>query len=166
MSINVKKLNESLNHPQIKEWMVANFPDDYARVLESKNREAELLSLCNKISASSLSGSFITFISRSLPDLINADMPLTARLLVSAGMDINGIFSCYNPTILRYPMQLMFRSDKHVNLKRAVESITHNAKYHEHIIVGDTAYVEHTSLKNVPERFWEIKVWKAKNRVR
>ena len=96
------------------------------------------------------------------------EIPLTAKLMVQAGVDTNGVFSCYHPNLLRFPMQIMFESSNQGQLQQVIYSFISQLRHaREELVVGDIAYIEYvpnnlTGL-DIPDGNWEIKNWKTKN---
>jgi len=95
-------------------------------------------------------------------------MPLTAELMVQAGTDPNGVFSCYHPNLLRLPMQIMFESNDQSQLQQVIYFfISQLRQAREQLIVGNIAYIEYMPNNltgfDIPDSNWEIKSWKAKN---
>ena len=91
---------------------------------------------------------------------------LIAELMVGSGDDPNGVFSSYNPNLIRFPMQIMMKSDDHNKLKKAIGQVVATSYDSAYMIVGDTAYVEYlpngnAMLRAAPAGNWEIKIWQA-----
>lgn len=96
------------------------------------------------------------------------NQPITARLMVPAGDDSNGVFSCYNPNLLRMPMQIAFSSDDQKLLNQALQVAISGIKAYDHIQVGTTLYVEYVpkdlARYDVPDENWEIKLWRLNHK--
>ncbi len=96
------------------------------------------------------------------------EMPLTAQLMVQAGDDANGVFSCYHPNLLRFPMQIMFESSNQGQLQQVIHSFVSQLRHaREQLVVGSIAYIEYVPNNltgfDIPDDNWEIKSWKTKN---
>ena len=176
MLIDITKFAKLFDNKIFLGWMRANASSELKDVLDAKDGPTfrpAVIGAYNKLYSSSLQEKFQKFISDKFPQVINKEeeLPLTARLLVPSGDDPNQVFSCYNPHLLRFPMQIAFKSNSLVELEQAVQSfvIAHRSE-HVQMIVGDMAYIEYIpdnlTKHNVPKRHWEIKNWKAKNKVR
>jgi len=177
MLINVVKFAGLFNNKIFLRWMRINAPLELKEVKEVKDTEGPafqhvVINVYNKLYNSPLKGKFQQLISEKFPEIINQEeLPLTARLLMPPGDDPHGIFSCYNPQLLRLPMQIIFKSDDIKQLERAIASFVLRLRGERlQMIVGDMAYIEYIpnslSKYNIPKDNWEIKGWKTKNKVR
>ena len=81
-------------------------------------------------------------------------------------MDTPNIFTCYNPMLLRFPMQLILHSEDSSQLLKSTQSFTSRQHLVESLIIGNKAYIEYIpkSLADYADRAiaWEIRHYKAK----
>jgi len=89
-----------------------------------------------------------------------------AEFIVSASYDPNGVFTCYNPLLLRFPMQLMLQASTGVQLIGAIKPFMNQQHAVEYIVVGNRAYIEYIPINmstyNIPDSGWEIRKFRAK----
>jgi len=172
MPIDSIKLTTLFGEKLFRKWVRAYFPEDLAEIDRAKRMglpnttiQAQVVTLYNKIYQSDLIDDFRAFITEHFPHVVvdeDVEIPLTAKLMAPAGPDKNGVFTNYNPNILRFPMQMMFRSDNAAELKQAVEIFSSRFSSSKSLIVGGVGYVEYipSGLRQyadmIPESNWEI----------
>jgi hypothetical protein len=176
MLINVIKFAKLFDDEIFLRWMRANAPDELKEVTDAKEDgfQHAVINVYNKLYNSLLKRKFQEFIVSKFPEIISQEqeeLPLTARLIVPPRDDPNKVFSCYNPQLLRLPMQIMFQSDDVKQLELAISSFVAKLRGERlQMIIGDMAYIEYVPnnfvKRNIHKDNWEIKSWKAKNKVR
>lgn len=182
MALDALKLVELYGRSKFRTWMTKYLPEDLLMFDQMRKNKAgdeairaQVVTTYNKIYNSKHKDEFKELITKHFPDAIVPDeqieVPLVAKLMVPAGKDPNNIFSCYNPNLLRFPMQMIFTSTSSKELREAVKEFT-NGRQHETVTIGDYAYVEYVLTRfaklEIPDQNWEIKAYKAsrKNKVR
>jgi len=108
---------------------------------------------------------FVGWVTERYPELLidrDPERPLYAQLIVHDDAT-PGPFSCYNPFLLRFPMQLVLKSDSRSELQRAVdEFVTSNGQPCRYVVEGNYAYIEYVPPRMahlagfIPKNNWEI----------
>ena len=171
MSTNTVKLTELFADARFRQWLKERAPDELQQVIDASKHgklemQAKIAGVYNKISSSQLKDELQAFVGQNYSEA--AEIPLTAELMVQAGIDANGVFSHYHPNLLRFPMQIMFESSDQSQLQQVVYSFMAQLKHaREQLIIQNIAYVEYVPSNlagfDIPDGNWEIKKWKAKN---
>jgi len=126
------------------------------------------LEIYNKLRVSPNWPKFVAMMESKFRDSAS-ELSNTAKMMMPATEDKNGVFSCYDPQSLRFPMQMMFRGDTKL-LPSVISEFTSNTIAAESVIIGGFGYVEYMPtnfegfVDNIPDNNWEIRIWKAKNK--
>ena len=171
MPVDVIKLTSLFDDKRFCGWLHVHFPDDLEIIYHARKMnlpqpaiQARVITLYNKIHQSDLFGEFRKFITLNYPHIVaDEEVPLTARLMIPASPDPNRIFSSYHPNLLRFPMQIMFKSDSAAELKQVVEMFASRFRHtSKSLIVGNIGYVEYIPPNlaryrdKIPDTNWEI----------
>lgn len=178
MLINKSKLKELFSSKSFNKWLKAKDSQkqsDLKNILKSNLNdhllEAQLINIYNYLASSSIRDEFKQFIIDNFNHIITnedeIDMPLHADMIIDH--DANNIFTNYDPSLLRFPMQIILSNSDQQKLKLAIKSFTSNLdNIYEAMIVGNNAYIEyvpnnHSDIVNkIPADSWEIRKYKNK----
>lgn len=159
MGVDISKLRGFIDKPQIQEWIRDKLSID----IDSSHSTHNLIELYNNIIASGHEDEFIGILRNICPEIIKYDgLPDYFEHIVPEHRDQNKIFSSYNPTLLRYPMQIIFKCDDSQKLKSIVELFTGNLDVHENLFIDDFAYIEYVPqnlmeyIEDIPHSNWEL----------
>jgi hypothetical protein len=178
MHVNIQKLSKILRNKKLKEWLQSHIPKDELSEFLSvskKNKvllQAKTASLYNKICGLGLDNEFKQYLISNHLDAIDqdTDLPDVLQLMQQSMEDPNKIFSNYHPLLLRFPMQIILKSENLNRLTRAVKSLENRFHICENLLIGDFAYVEYLPpslagyADDIPTENWEIR--KRKNEVK
>ncbi len=180
MPVDVEKLTERFLDGSLRGWMSEKAPvllSELDRVqklgLGVELLQARMIDAYDSIMKSDLSKDFADHL-HGYPDLIVEEVrtiPKIARMMVGPCEDPNGVFSCYNPQMLRFPMQLILMSEDKDMLNHAITEFSKRNPNFEYMVVGDLAYIEYIPeeyinlLDKIPEGNWEVKKKKGKDTV-
>ena len=148
MLIDSAKLTGLFSEKLFHDWVVSRFPNETkaADTASPDEAQAKVFALYEKIYKSDSRAEFKEFMLENYKHAVVDDKPsLVAKLMVPAGPDPNGIFSCYHPNLMRFPMQMMFKSDNlSQQLQEAVAMFSSRFKRNNRtLIVGNIGYVEY-----------------------
>jgi len=181
MQINMLKLQELFENQAFRAWMSTYVPDALAQVDEARNHtdsdlliQSQVIAAYNRIYGDeAVRKKFRDFVVRTFPDAVavESDAPLPAKLMVGAGKDPNGIFPNYHPSLLRFPMQIIFTSSDLDQLAVAMKGFVARFKFPpKSLIIGNYAYVEYVPdnliayVDHIPQSNWELVAHQSKIR--
>lgn len=148
------KVKKNIDDPYVKHWLNIN-------IGTNENDSAE--KIYDRLITEGKVNDYLSMIDS------NQDMPLPAKLMVSS-INSNKVFKNYDPTLLRFPMQLVLHSDDIKLLSIAIKQFCDNYKTYKAIIVDGYGYIEYVpdnhSKYTIPDDNWEINKIKDKNIIR
>ena len=180
MPVDVEKLTDRFLDGSIREWLNSNAPvllGELDRInklgLGTEILQAKMIDTYDTIMQSDLAESFTAMV-RQYPDLLVESVKTiskAARMMVGPCKDPNGVFSAYNPQLLRFPMQLLLMSEDRDMMVHAITEFGKRNPNYEYVAVGDLVYIEYVPenylhlLDKIPEGNWEVKKRKSKDKV-
>lgn len=173
MPIDITKLCDKLDHAGLKSWLHINMPE-IIDAIESMGDSIMESSIADLINNSMQRVQLARFLKGNIPETIVpavVDIPLGARILVGPGVDPLGVFSHYNPYLLRFPMQIMYHSPNRDMLLEAVKNFIDNLGHKaivKRLVWTDRAYIEYLPRSladlSIPPRNWEIDSWLSRRK--
>ena len=180
MPVDVEKLTDRFLDGSLRGWFADKVPvltDELDRVhklgLGVELLQSRMIDAYDTIMQSELVDDFVKLIG-SYPELIVDEVhsiSKVARMMVGSCEDPNGVFSCYNPQLLRFPMQLILMSEDKDMMVHAITEFGKRNPNFEFVFVGDFAYIEYVPedyihlLDKIPDGNWEVKERKSKDTV-
>lgn len=180
MAIDVVKLTNRYLDGSIRDWFEKHAPvmlNELDRIhklnIGIEILQARMIDTYDTIMRSALAEDFNKLLNH-FPELTVEKVRTisrVARMMVGPCEDPNNVFTCYNPQLLRFPMQLILMSeDKDMMVHALTEFGKRNPNF-EYVAIGDLIYIEYVPedyihlLGKIPERNWEVRKRKGKDRV-
>lgn len=176
MPVDVRKLSNLYTSGDFRSWLL-NHNSGYVAYLDDiRDRigvsilQSKLVDVYHELLESELADKLKDYINNRHPELLTDDgtkLSISARSILPYEVDDPyGVFSAYNPSLLRYPMQAMFFCDDLEDMQEVMNEFTGRYKDHESLILGEWGYIEYVPNDldfTVYDKNWEIRKWKKSN---